>query len=92
MNGGGDGMDGGGEEGGGARNHSCILLGSLRLLSRRDLERIVGERTMEGLEGRTEGKGIARGIVVVEREEDSFRGKLSCKRIGESFGGTGRYQ
>ena len=38
---------------------------------------------MEGLEGRTEGKGIARGIVVVEIEEDSFRGKLSYKRIGE---------
>ena len=47
--GGGDGLDGGGEEGEGSRNRSCILLGSLRLLSRRGLERIAGERTMEGL-------------------------------------------
>ena len=72
-------MDGGGGEGGGALNRSCILLGSLRLLGRRNLERITGERTMEGSEGRTEGKRIARGIVVVERGEDSFGGKLSCK-------------
>ena len=42
-------MDGGGRDGGGARNRSCILLGSLRLLGRRGLERIAGERTMEGL-------------------------------------------
>ena len=43
---------------------------------------------MEGLEGGTRGKGMARGIGVVvigevEIGEDSFRGKLSCKRIGE---------
>ena len=63
--GGGDGGGGGGEDGGGgstdggddggdggggvALNHSCNLLGSLRLLGRRGLERITGERTMEGL-------------------------------------------
>ena len=46
-------------------NHSCILLGSLRLLGRRGLEIIAGEKTIKGLEGRTEGKGIARGIGVV---------------------------
>ena len=72
-------MDGGGGDGGGARNRSCILLGSLRLYCRRGLERIAGERIMEGLEGGTEGKGIARGIVVVERGEDSFLEKLSKK-------------
>ena len=38
---------------------------------------------MEGLEGGTEGKRIARGIVVVEIGEDSFGEKLSYKRIGE---------
>ena len=38
---------------------------------------------MEGLEGGTRGKRIARGIGIVEIEEDSFREKLSCKRIGE---------
>ena len=43
---------------------------------------------MEGLEGGIGGKRIARGIGVVKIEEveigeDSFRGKLSCKRIGE---------
>ena len=65
-------------------NHSCILLGSLLLLGRRGLKRIVEERTIEGLEGGTRGKGIAReiGIVVigeVEIGEDSFGEKLSCK-------------
>ena len=64
-------------------NRSCNLLGSLRLLGRRGLERIAGERTMKVLEGGTEGKGIARGIVVTEGGEDSFGGKLSYKRIGE---------
>ena len=55
TDGGDDGTDGGGGDGGGGvtLNHSCNLLGSLRLLKRRGLERIVGERTMEGLEGRT---------------------------------------
>ena len=38
---------------------------------------------MEGLEGGTEGKRIAREIVVVKIEEDSFGRKLSCKLIGE---------
>ena len=43
---------------------------------------------MEGLEGGTEGKGIARGIGVVKIEEveigeDSLGGNLSYKRIGE---------
>ena len=65
-------------------NRSCILLGSLRLLGRRGLERIVGERTMEGLKGGIGGKGIARGMGVVvigevEIGEDSFGGKLSYK-------------
>ena len=49
IDGGDDGMDGGGGDGGGAQNLSCILLGSLRLLGRRGLERIAGERIMEGL-------------------------------------------
>ena len=49
IDGGDDGMDGGGGDGGGARNLSCILLGSLHLLRRQGLERIAGERTMEGL-------------------------------------------
>ena len=53
-------MDGGGGEGGGARNRSCILLGSLRLLGRRGLEKMAGGRTIEGLEGGTGGKGTAR--------------------------------
>ena len=43
------GMDGGGREEGGARNRSCILLGSLRFLGKRGLEIIAGERTIEGL-------------------------------------------
>ena len=65
-------------------NRSYILLGSLRLLGRRDLERIARERTMEGLEGGTGGKRMARGIGLVvigevEIGEDSFRGKLSYK-------------
>ena len=69
-------------------NHSLILLGSLCPLGRRGLESIEGERTMEGLKGGTGGKGIARGIGVVEIGEveigeDSFGGKLSCKRIEE---------
>ena len=38
---------------------------------------------MKGLKGGTGRKGIARGIGVVDIGEDSFRGKLSCKRIGE---------
>ena len=43
---------------------------------------------MKDLKGGTGGKGVARGIGVVEIEEveigeDSFGGKLSCKRIGE---------
>ena len=43
---------------------------------------------MKGLKGGTGGKRIARGIGVVEIKEveigeDSFGGKLSCKRIGE---------
>ena len=53
MDGGGDGMDGGGGEGGGAQNRSCILLGSLCLLGRRGLEKIAGKRTIEGLKGGT---------------------------------------
>ena len=66
-------MDGRGGEGGGAQNHSCILLGSLRLLGRRDLERITRERTIEVLKGGTGGKGIARGIEIeAEIGEDSF--------------------
>ena len=43
------GMDGGGREEGGARNRSCILLGSLRFLGKRGLEIRAGERTIEGL-------------------------------------------
>ena len=64
-------------------NRSFILLGSLRLLGIRGLEKIAGKRTIEGLEGGTGGKGTARGIGVVEIGEDSFLGKLSFKRIGE---------
>ena len=51
TDGGDDGTDGRGGDGGGgvALNRSCNLLGSLHLLRRRGLERIAGERTMEGL-------------------------------------------
>ena len=72
-------MDGGGEEGGGARNRSCILLGSLRLLGRRGLERIAGERTMEGLEGGIGGKGIARGIEIVKIGERGLVARAGIK-------------
>ena len=40
---------------------------------------MAGGRTIEGLKGGTGGKGIARGIGVVEIGEDSFLGKLSFK-------------
>ena len=56
-----------------------VLLGSLRLLSRRGLEGMAGGKTIEGLVGGTGGKGTARGIGVVEIGEDSFLGKLSFK-------------
>ena len=49
-------------------NCNCILLGSLRLFSRRRLESVAGERIMEGLKGGTGGKGMARGIGVVEEK------------------------
>ena len=69
TDGGGDGTDGGGGDGGGALNHSCIMLGSLCLLGRRGLESLASRRTMEGLKGGTGGKGIARVIEIVVREE-----------------------
>ena len=62
-------------------NHSCILLGSLRLLGRRSLEGMTGGRTIEGLERGTGGKGTARRIGVVEIGEDSFLEKLPFKGI-----------
>ena len=70
--GGGGDTGGGGGEGGGTQNHSCILLGSLRLLGRRGLEGMAEGRIIEGLEGGTGGKGTARRIGVVEIGEDSF--------------------
>ena len=77
--GGGGGTGGGGGEGGGAQNRSCILLGSLRLLGRQGLEGMAEGRTIEGLEGGTRGKGIAREIGVVKIGEDNFLGKRSFK-------------
>ena len=61
-------------------NRSCILLGSMRLLSRRSLENLAGERTMEGLKGEIGGKGIARGIVVEVREVEGGKGEVD---VGE---------
>ena len=45
------------------------MLGSLRFLDRRGLESLARGRTMEGLKKGTGGKRIARGIMVVVREE-----------------------
>ena len=60
-------------------NHSCILLGSLRLLSRRGLESVVRERTMKGLEGGIGGKKIAREMVIGEVEIPSLRILIEVK-------------